>query len=294
MRSPICYLENEIARCPTLIAPEREERLAALQDKYQFEIELVDEAGFNIRVDLKEHCHKGRVITLPIAALEYLWVCAFHYWIINQEYSLTQSKSLLQFNLRGTDRLRLAEELSNWASQNLNKKGVDKWPDNLPSPIAARRNDTDALVANELFLCALAWMIHHEIAHAELQHGVAISGIGIYEEKQADLKASEWVLDGLECNDPKLKKRGLGVVTAILTLQSLEVNRVNNPNTHPSAHQRLHSCLSPYKIGCEEAIEAFAVVVLQVLFSDQGISPDIEGTSFSEILSQFLFDIARR
>ena len=43
MRSPICHLESNIAAVAFNIAPEREADLAALRDKYGFEIHLVDE-----------------------------------------------------------------------------------------------------------------------------------------------------------------------------------------------------------------------------------------------------------
>ena len=43
MRSPIYHLESNIAAVAFNIAPEREADLAALRDKYGFEIHLVDE-----------------------------------------------------------------------------------------------------------------------------------------------------------------------------------------------------------------------------------------------------------
>ena len=286
MRSPILHLKNEISRCPFLIAPAREKELADLVRNHRLEIEIVFESNFRVRIDLS-----SGVIRLPVAGLEYLWACSFFFWVLYQEYVLAQRAGCTQFDTRSTDRLRKAWELFNWAYKNLNKIAIDAWPHDLPSPI---NDDADAKVANELFLCALSWIIHHEIAHPTLQHGLPICGISISEEENADKKATEWILGGIQQDDPRLKKRGFGVATAILTLQSLEVNsKVNDKETHPRAFQRLYNCLFQYEIGFEESIEAFVIVILQVLFKDKGIYPDIEGASFRDILSQFLIDISR-
>lgn len=92
MRSPICHLEQSIARVPFNIAPEREAELVALQTKYEFVIELVDRKGFDIDIDVTEG-----VIMLPIAGLEYLWTCAYNSWVIAQEYAASQHSGMETF-----------------------------------------------------------------------------------------------------------------------------------------------------------------------------------------------------
>ena len=224
-----------------------ESGLQNLQDEHNFEIEIEDnKLGFSIRIDPNR-----KQIILPITALEYLWACTFYYIVLYQECVKAQSEGCVDFDLeRLNDRLRRAEQLFNWAYKNINNNKLEDWPHNLPSPDASLNCDIN--VANELFLCALAWIIHHEIAHVTLKHNILIHGITINEEKMADIKATEWILDMLQSGDDRLKKRGYGIAIAILTLQSLEVNATNNSHlTHPRPHERLDYCLDPrkYQIG---------------------------------------------
>jgi hypothetical protein len=172
------------------------------------------------------------------------------------------------------------------------KSGTASWPSVLPSP----ESEGDHIkLANELFLCALAWSIHHELAHITLQHELIVSSdVAIKQEKAADLEATRWVLDDLKSDDLRLTKRALGVATGVLALQSLEVeSKIEGLKTHPPAQERVHYCLTRYELDNEQLVLAYTAVGLQVLFSGRGISPNIDGTSPAEILSGLLVDISR-
>jgi hypothetical protein len=114
------------------------------------------------------------------------------------------------------------------------------------------------------------------------------------EEREADRYATDWLLDGLPQDDPRLRKRALGLTVAVLCLQSLEVDTVSClRNTHPAAHDRIFKNTAIYQVGNDEVVEAMCTVVLQYLFHDTGISADVDGASFSEILGELLYDISR-
>jgi hypothetical protein len=289
MRSPIFALERAIAGCAFKIAPEREQELAKLRDRHQIVLQPVDERGFGIRVN-----PASGVVTLPVASLEYLWACTYQYLIVYQEMVDAQRAGLPRLDLAGSPRLRTAEALYSWARNNLDGDGKRPWPDDLPSPTVPQDRDGYVPFANEIFVAALAWMIHHEIAHVTLGHPALTTSRGMTEENEADTTATRWILSDLERDDPKLLKRALGIATAILTLQSLQVGPVAyEPSTHPPAHVRLDNCLGNYEVGSEQQVQAFSVAVLQVLLSEEGIAANIDGESFQEILSDLLVDKSR-
>jgi hypothetical protein len=292
MRSPICHLEPYISGVALNIAPEQKEALLALRDRHNLSFELTDkqeseDASKNIiGIDVTTG-----VISLPIAALEYLWSCAYTYWVVNQEYAKAQHAGQEKFNATGNERLRDAATLTVWGKNNISTSGVMVWPKTLPDPTQSHLPHDDISIANELFLSALGWIVHHEIGHAALGHPALEVGYSQQQEKDADLHATDWILSNLTPSDLRLQKRALGVAIALLHIQSLEDRSAFSK--HPDAHGRLCYCLDRYEIGQQEAIEAFTVVILQLLFHEQGLTADIDGESFKVILGDFILKISR-
>ena len=291
MRSPICHLENQSAGAPFSSAPEKESQCLEHRNEFRIACAFVDEPKFGIRVRVDEE--KNPEIVLPIGALEYLWAFSHYCWVLTQEYGIAQKNGDAHLNCVGNNRLNESYCLLQWAKSNLAGSGIEPWPQMGPRPRSDPLSyDDDENVATELFLCSLAWMLHHERGHIVLKHPLINTTLSEQEEREADKFATEWLLDGLEENDPKLKKRALGLAVAVLCLQSLEVGSVTClRNTHPAAHDRIFKNTSSYRCGNEEVIEAICTVVLQYLFHDAGITANIDGNTFSEILGDLLYDI---
>lgn len=289
MRSPICNIEESISGVAFKIAPEKETECAKNRDEHDISIDLIDDTKFSIRVNLSSN-----TIILPIASLEYIWAFALYCWVLTQEYASAQRAGVKEFDCTGNTRLKNSYLLLEWAKKNLLTTGTESWPIDLPMPKKSPENCSDIHVANELFLCSLGWMVHHEIGHIVLHHPPLATNFSEQEEKDADRHATDWLLSDLEENCPMLKKRALGIAVGVLCLQSLEVNTKSClRNTHPNAHDRIFDCLSKYKVGTEEVVEAFSTVLLQYLFHNEGIKANIDGKSFSSILGDLLFDISR-
>lgn len=297
MRSPILHLENQITGAPFNSAPEKETLCAMHRDTFHITFvlvdELIDKRIFRIRVRLDEESNPE--VVLPIVALEYLWAFSHYCWVLTQEYAQAQRNSASDFDCVGNKRLKESFDLLDWAKKNLTDSGVEQWPQTGPRPRhSPASHGDDEHVASEIFLCSLAWMLHHEIAHVVLNHPFVNTSLSDIEERDADEFATKWLLGGLEESDPRLKKRALGIAVAVLCLQSLEVVSVAClRNTHPAAYDRIFKNTSSYKCGNEELIEAISTVVLQYLFHDTGVSANINGTTFSEILGDMLYDISR-
>lgn len=293
MRSPICLLEAQIAGSPFNVAPEKAILCAQRRDDHKIVFVMVDEPKFGIRVRLDADSQTPEIV-LPIASLEYLWAFSHYCWVLTQEYAAAQRAGANQFDCVGNQRLRESTLILQWAKANLVSTGTDPWPESGPRPKQDSHSCDDSRVATELFLCAIAWILHHEIAHIVLQHPLLSTAFSEQEEREADRYATEWLLDGLSQSDPKLKKRALGLTVAVLCLQSLEVGTASClRNTHPAAHDRIFKNTVTYQVGSDQVVEAMCTVVLQYLFHETGIAANVDGETFSDILGDLLYDISR-
>lgn len=287
MNSPIAHLKEAIAGSPFNIAPEHTDYLVNLRDSRNIEIEMIDRPGFSIDVVLDTN-----LVRLPVPALEYLWACGYFLWVTTQEYQAAQMRGETQLDFERNSRLMTADTLFEWAKQNIKFPNINPWPIDLPSPQPSPEKHSDIHVANELFLSAIAWIIHHELAHVVFQHSGFVS---VLEEKQADVEATRRILAALDKSDPKLRKRAFGIAVALLCIQSLDAGMPRPAiETHPRAYERIWHCFERYAIGDREDIEAFLVAGLSALFCKTRIRPNVEGNSFSEILSDMLFQISRQ
>lgn len=287
-RSPVLELENAIAGCAFRIAPERENELAELRDAHNLTIALVDEPGFNVRVRLLE-----REVVINVAALEFLWASAHAHLILYNEYCLAQQSGSATFDTGGTDRSRRAMELLAWAGRNISSNGTEIWPATLPRPTRFPADKSDGHVTNELFLCALAWIIHHEIAHIRLNHQAVVTTCSVAEEKDADVAATKWILDKSKVVQES-RKRTFGIAAAILALQGFHSpEQFISLKTHPSTFERIDYCLSAAGVPEDDEVFAFAAVTMQIQLACRGIDMRFDGSTFRELYSEYLIEIAR-
>jgi hypothetical protein len=157
-----------------------------------------------------------------------------------------------------------------------------------PLPLGAEQ-DLEVL-ATELALCGAGWVMHHELAHARLNHlqpGVDI----LSTEEEADREATEWLLAGAA--GAAVKKRSLGIAVATLTLVRLEdrIGRVPNPDgsyDYPAAIERLRIALGDRRID-ELATGVAAIALMRVMEGRQlpapaGLTPDMPARELLEEL----------
>lgn len=287
-RSPVLELENAIAGCAFRIAPERENELAELRDVHNLTISLVDEPGFNIRVRLPE-----REVVINVAALEFLWASAHAHLVLYNEYGFAQRSGSTTFDTGGTDRSRRAMELLAWAGQNILSNGTGLWPKSLPRPSRFPTEKSDGHLANELFLCALAWIIHHEIAHIRLNHQPLVTTCSIAEEREADIAATKWILDKSTVVQES-RKRTFGIAAAILALQGFRSpDQFISLNTHPYTFERIDYCLTAAGVPEDDEVFAFAAVTMQIQLACRGIDRKFDGSTFRELYSEYLVEMAR-
>lgn len=287
-RSPICIFESIIQSLPVQISPENKEKAEEYGRKYSISFELIDDIDFSIRVNLDSN-----TIILPIASLEYLWTFSHYSWVLYQEYRSAQLLNEEVFDCVGNSRLQNAYYLQEWARNNLNSTGTEEWPDGYLIPEIDSQEE-DILVANQLFLFSLAWMIYHEMGHIVLKHPPMTTGFLEQEERDADRFATKWMLDKLEEGSPIIKKRALCIAVGLLCLQSFEVtdSSLCLKNAHPDAHERIYDCLSKYNIDNDETVEALVSLVLKYLFHEnEEVKLNVHGDSFRDVFQDILYDI---
>jgi hypothetical protein len=290
MRSPIILLETAIAGAAFLIAPERESELKVLDEVHKFVLVPTDEKGFAIRVNTKTH-----EVILPVAALEYIWCCAHLLHVLYVAYVTAQRSGAPQLDLANTPGCSKAIDLVNWATRNMILSGVEQWPLHMPAPVSDPESGTDIHIANELFLLAVAWLIHHEMSHVALGHQPAERLFSQQKEKEADLRATEWIVS-LGRTDEERQKRSLGIATALLSMQFLDRPEEildGYVRSHPISVERLDYCLTRANAQDDGIVCAFATVGLQFHLGQFGITAPLDGKSIRDVLSGFMVAFAR-
>jgi hypothetical protein len=177
----------------------------------------------------------------------------------------------------------------------MKNSGIEPWPDtnNVPMPVNDPPHGSDVHVANELFLSAIAWIFHHEISHVVLKHTAAETTYSTHQEKEADLRATDWILS-FSRQPTESRKRGFGIATAIMTMLYLEKPGDSDVyvSRHPPAVQRLDYCLQKAGAWNDIHICSFTAVALQFLLAQWGIHQRLDGTSEQEILRNFMVSFA--
>jgi len=288
MRSPIITLFNAIASSPYRIAPERAAELQKFDVLNPMELKFTDDVGFTFGVKVKEN-----VISTNVVTLEYLWASIHAHLVFYDEYTNAQREGVEYFDSGKIERCRVALDLAKWAATNIKNNKKVQWPKNQPKPEQYPEPNSDIHVANEAFLCATAWIIHHEIAHVRLDHQPFVSVLSVQEEKDADISATRWILE--KCTDKdEVTKRVLGIAAAILSIQSIEESGdFDIFETHPRAFVRIDYILNQTAIEQNDLIYAFAAIIFQMQLTYKGVSVAHEGESFRDMLSEYLIEYAR-
>lgn len=256
---PILVLKEYIAECSARISPTKAEELGEFSDAKGVSIEFTDDKKFAIRVNLANN-----TIKLPVGALNYLW-CATHLFIsLYQSYVVAQEDEKTTLDTASNAETNAAIGLFNWAAKDL-IIGNLIWPANAPRPSLAKQEGDLIHLTNEIFLAGLAWILHHERAHVELEHQGSSKGPeSIRQEKDADLSASQWVMT--DCtNELERQKRAFGIATGLLAMALLDSPKLKIPEvkSHPPDLERLLDNLDIAQLKPDSIVYSYSLVVLQ-------------------------------
>ncbi|MFZ1643677.1 MAG: phage exclusion protein Lit family protein, partial [Candidatus Contendobacter sp.] len=204
--SPIRVLDRDLINSVARIAPEKLNALESFHIEHNPCAVFTNDQKFSFSVNTE-----SKEIKLPTAALEYLWCACYAFYVTYQEYSAANARSSSDFDINGNQRIREALSLYQWGREQLQQAAPREWPSDKAKPDISATAIEDVRVANELYLCAAAWIMHHEFAHIFHNHkNTPINNNeSRVQEAEADKSATAWILDGV-CDEAELKKRGLG------------------------------------------------------------------------------------
>ncbi|KLU28097.1 hypothetical protein EOS_00795 [Caballeronia mineralivorans PML1(12)] len=244
-----------------------------------FGLAISDDDGFSIRVNIDT-----KEATLPVFSLEYLWCFSLMILMLVEEYQAAQRGQKSTFDFKESQCVSQAVDLLNWAHGRMLRGDRSPWPEDAPRPEQSPANDSVELMVSEVFLCAIAWIIHHEIAHIRLRHGIE-TVYSTQEEIDADAAATDWIFSGEQNSDMRFKRQ-LGMAVALLSMQFLEEpqGKDSKVKSHPPSLERLDRCFEQAQVARDGFIRALTTVALQFQLANQNLQSVLDGNSWDEIM----------
>ena len=278
MDSPIRHVMNHVHEAIEKIAPERRGTFA--RDYDEFILEYLDDFRWICEVDVA-----NKRIRLSRKVMEVLWAASFAYFrlylAIQERFGGRVSVSA-EIEFAHEVHLKEAVDLLQWGfSSWLNHSGAP-WPPHLPKPISDPVRASDENMADELSLCAIAFILHHELAHIRLHHFGASE---LDSERDADNCANDWVLGQIDDEtDSKFVKRALGVATAlaVLVAKGIHTQAYGDPS-HPRSFDRLMHALDRHIRDPNHPAWEFVTAVLKLHLDNAAHGAEIPDRPFESM-----------
>ncbi|MGC3971633.1 MAG: phage exclusion protein Lit family protein [Pirellulales bacterium] len=263
MSSPIKHLYKYLIPSMERISPEKAKDLQRLIDEYKVTFVIDGDSPDMVF----EANHATKTITLGLRALERLWAQAYAYICL---YEFLTRKLLAGSKGGDTDLstdpvVAPAMMLLSWAVEVEHSLSTGEpyelpWPEELPHPNPTSSKTTLQNAADELFLCAIGSILHHELGHIHRGHdprklpqpdeslkpeedpnAIEHARIRVEWEKEADRWSADWLLDGLDPRDDRFLKRILGISLGFLWGASRNIHTGKFRTCHhPPAWDRVY------------------------------------------------------
>ncbi|MDQ1352617.1 MAG: hypothetical protein QG657_2923 [Acidobacteriota bacterium] len=275
MKSPIVSIMKNLHLAIVNIAPERKLDFEKTFENFTFE--YLDESKQIVKCDLGTN-----IILLSRSIVEIVWLLSYAHYVLHNFIALKDKERLKPpkteclIDLNHTS-LTISMKLLEFAKKKLLDNSDDSWPLDIPKPLENPPKDSIDAVANELCLCAIASILHHELAHIRLKDQT-YNGNEIEIERQADYLAAEWFLGSDIMKDnldsPIFKKRALGIAVAFICMNMRGIYTQNfNDNIHPPSYDRLIYTLNKYINEDDDLIWSFVVYALLIHIHIAKITP---------------------
>jgi hypothetical protein len=252
--SPVACLLDSLGPVMRQIAPEQFPAFLDATDGLS--LQVVDGIDFLSRFDATT-----RTIEISTRAVELLWCCSLAYSVLPR-------------------RADGAMKLLKWAFESFLNKSSGPWPEELPRPSSAPAHASDEHTANELAFAALAFVLHHELAHARLKHEEHPTGIdSIEQEREADYAAAEWILGppsradvDIDIHGAPFTTRSLGITIALSVLVAVGIHTGRHGGaTHPRDFDRLINTLERHIPDPQHPAWEMAVAILKLHMESEQI-----------------------
>lgn len=151
--------------------------------------------------------------------------------------------------------------------------------------------------ADELALSSVAFLLHHELAHHRLGHPLTTDLTWkLDQERDADYAAADWILQGVPEDDPRFRKRALGIATALAVSAAYGVHtRRHDGMTHPRSFDRLFHTLSRHIRDDGDEVWGFVVGILELHMTEAGFTlPSVLHASFKSCVDSYVEILAAK
>lgn len=217
----------------------------------------------------------SKTIRVSSKLIEVLWCSSYTHFLFYSKYlsgKLITSPSIV--NLHEDRDMKGGCQLLTWViGSALNPDNNDTWPPGLPRPRANPPKDSILIVADEICLCAMAFIFHHELAHIVLKHQ---GGSTIDQEREADRYAADFIMSEVSEQDGMIfTKRAFGICVALFSLVTLGLYTGDYGGvTHPKHYDRLFNTLSDYVQNENHLVWSFLTGIFKLHFDNAGIKVD--------------------
>lgn len=318
MPSPLEHLYPYIIPSLARVAPERARELQRLIDELGVTFDFDDTSP---KMVFKSN-HANNSIKIGLRALERLWIRAYAYIHLYEHITKLQLADVTARGFDLTQDVNLANAMTMlaWAvdvERRLTEAGSDgdpgdvSWPAHLPRPPRNPPHDSLENAADELFLCAIAAVLHHEMGHLVRKHDprtlpqgdpsifdpakdpakLEADRINIRREKEADAWSADWLLEGLDSRDDRFLKRVVGTSLGYLWSASRNIHTGYwLTNNHPPAWDRLYQNLKQHVDIATHPIWLFVAYVLQLHLQAISENPTVDAVDSGEEWVNILLD----
>ena len=289
MKSPIRHVFHHIHEAIVNVAPERKEQFDKEHDTLI--LEYLDTFNWICHTD-----PDAKYIQLSRRVVEIFWVASYAYITFYSKVIQVVKPTKKQYiDLTQNEDVAKAMRLLKWGYENLVNKEDIPWPDDLPRPIPNPEQGSMENVADELCLFAVAFVLHHELAHIRLEHSASNGGVEL--ERETDYAASDWILNhDLSEKDMKFIKRGLGIAIAfeVMTAYGIYTGKYGG-KTHPYSYDRLVHTLRRYISDPDHLVWALLVSTIKLHLDNKKIAvPDVIYESFYECVNAYADVLSRQ
>lgn len=277
MTSPIAVLKQFVFPALRRIAPEKGDDLISIIEQKNIKFKFIQgDARILFRAD-----SINGVISVGEKCLERLWAMSYAYFLFYEAMSKAKHRDITVecIDFKSDPELEKAGELLSWATSvdwQIKAEGkqlqtpLPEWPESLPKPVENPQTASNEDVADKLFLSAVGFILHHELAHIQLGHTKTTGVESILNEKDADRGAAKWLLDGLQSTDNEFIQRIFGIAIALLWMATLEAYVPSTGETHPPGYDRLYQTLSLFVDDDWHPVWSFTSIALEMHLEASG------------------------
>ena len=222
--------------------------------------------------------------------VEALWCCA--YATVTLVDGVIPAAYGQPFDLTRDPEIASAMKLLQWALDDCYSRRGSAFPAALLPQRNPRIFASRAHSADELCLCAIAFILHHEVAHHRLRHthdsSAPLSGPdpdSISAEREADGEAIDWILASVKDDSIFFTKRAGGIAVALVMLAARGVHLGEfGGTTHPRSFDRLANWLDNYTNDPNNTVWVIIATTLKLHLDNSALlkPPGGEFASFRE------------